>query len=75
MARCSLGLMFALLLAGPCALSGEAPPTAILGAMGSEVNLLGREFLLDGVPIDALTPGVPFEIIDRGLRQVVGDAA
>jgi adenosylhomocysteine nucleosidase len=43
MTRRSIGLLIALLLGEPCAVSGEAPRTAILGAMGSEVNLLVAE--------------------------------
>jgi hypothetical protein len=43
MARRSVELVFVLLLAAACALSKEAPTTAILGAMGSEVHLLVEE--------------------------------
>lgn len=43
MARRLVELVFVLLLAAMCAVSGEAPPTAILGAMGSEVNVLVEE--------------------------------
>ena len=32
----------------------------------SELNFFGRDFSLNGVPLDGLTTGVPFEITDRG---------
>jgi hypothetical protein len=46
-------------------ISGGLFDLFFLAGNGSEINLAGSSFLLDGVPIDGLQLGLPLEILDR----------